>query len=93
MLAPVPELSHLLQLQVASVPAPLDLLDSDGRPAVVLRDWRMRPYSYDHRPRLPTIAGSELLLRPDLIDRLRDGRDLVEVTRVRTRELPGPPES
>ncbi|MEX2105574.1 MAG: hypothetical protein WD810_01620 [Solirubrobacterales bacterium] len=93
MLAPVPELSHLLELCAAPAPEPLDLLDPDGRPAAVLRHWRMRPYSYDYHPRLPTIAGSELLLRPDLVDRLREGRDLVEITRVRTKELSGPPES
>ena len=93
MLAPVPELSHLLQLSAAPAPAPLDLLDPDGRPAVVLRHWRMRPYSYDYHPRLPTISGSELLLRPDLVDRLWEGRDLVEITLARTRELSGPRDS
>jgi hypothetical protein len=87
-LAPAPELSNLLQLSAAPAPAPLDLVDPDGRAAIVLRHWRMRPYSNEYHPRLPTISGSELLLRPDLVDLLGTGRDLVEVTCVRTRKLP-----
>jgi hypothetical protein len=88
MLAPTPELSNLLQLSAAPAPSPLELVDPDGRAAIVLRHWRMRPYSNEYHPRLPTISGSELLLRPDLVDLLGVGRDLVEVTCVRTRELP-----
>jgi hypothetical protein len=82
MLVPAPEIMERLCLTPAPIPAALALLDAEGRETMVLRYWRMRPYSYDYHPRTPMIEGTELLLHPDLLPLLQQEGDLVEVTRV-----------
>jgi hypothetical protein len=76
----VPGVFAYLGLHPAAVPAPLDLLDETGEPAVVCRHWRMRPYSYDYHPELPLIRGTELLLRADLASTFADLDGLNEMT-------------
>jgi hypothetical protein len=86
------DIREALGLTAAPVPAAFDLIDATGATALAYRRWRMRPYSYDYHPVLPLLTGGELLLRPDLAERLRRRLrfPLVEVVRVTSQDLSKP---
>lgn len=63
-------LKDLLGLHVTMGPLGLSLSDSSG-PAIVARHWRSRPvHDGAFRPFVHAVEGSDVLLRPDVLDSL-----------------------
>ena len=91
-LIPPVALRHRARLLPPGYCAPLQWHDVDGKPAVVLRTWRVRGRDSDTEGH--TTLGCDLLMRPDLFDVLEqayEGGPLKDLQRVRLRniEVPG----
>lgn len=77
-------------LRPAIWPGPLRWLDAAGRPAVVYRSWRVRSITGLSSDEPSMLDGCELLVRPDIHERLMVdcGARMVLATRVSRREVP-----
>lgn len=72
LLAPMPSLVDALELEPTARVCGLCLDDRHG-PAVVGRTWRGHPtHDGNYQPTFPAVQGADLLLRADLLVRLRD---------------------
>lgn len=87
-LVPPLALRHHAKLNASSFGAPLRWTDKEGKPAVVLRTWRLR--GKGHQIESYSTQGCELLLRPDLVDVLYStfGGPLKELYQIRLKEVP-----
>lgn len=84
-LAPTVPVREHLGLRPAPVHLPLDLLDSDGRTAIALRYWRMRPYGYEYGPPTPLLRGAALFIRADVWARVSNELGAFEMVVMKTR--------
>lgn len=90
-LIPPLALRHRAQLQPPAHGAPLLWHDLDGKPAIVLRTWRVRGRASDTEGHIT--LGCDLLMRPDLLEMLErayGGGPLKELQRVRLRDVKVP---
>ena len=67
-----PQIAIWLGLSTGDWPARLHLIDDDGHIGVVFRQWWVRPIGCEMEEQYPHFIGCELLMRPDLWNRLQN---------------------
>jgi hypothetical protein len=66
-----PSVAGRLGLKPGPEPGQLQLQDLSGAPAVLFRQWHLRPFGEMLGEAAPQLAGCDLIIRPDLWDELR----------------------
>jgi hypothetical protein len=62
------KLAKRCSLALGPWPGRLELLDSNGRPAVVFRCWRLRPVGNEIAEAQPRLSGCDLIVRADVFE-------------------------
>ncbi len=65
-----PRLIRSCGLRPGDWPGRMELVDSNGRSAAALRRWNGRPFGYLVKREIPRLEGCDLVIRPDIFERL-----------------------
>lgn len=65
-----PPLTSLCGLRPGPWPGRLTMVDGKGFPAVVFRQWRVRPIGDQLDQATPQLSGCDLVVRPDIFERI-----------------------
>jgi len=69
-LALAPGMTSLLRSVLGPQPGPLHLVDRDEKPAVVFRQWHVRPVGDYVEKAAPRLLGCDLIVRPDVWEKI-----------------------
>jgi hypothetical protein len=80
------ELAEQLSLSLGVWPGPLHLADGNNNPAAVYHWWWSSPFGDSIGEEIPKLFGSQLLLRPDIYERINNASAFKPRYVIRTRE-------